>query len=91
MLKIIIIVGFLMDKKHLLNLNEIFTKYFNRRINLKKNTSAKNIKGWDSLAQVGLILMIEKKYKMMFSLSETSNLKNIGDMIKVLQKKINEK
>ena len=43
MLKIIIIVGFLMDKKHLLNLNEIFTKYFNRRINLKKNTSAKNI------------------------------------------------
>ena len=40
----------------------------------------------DSLAQVGLILLIEKKYKLRFSIGEIEKLKNIGDMINLLEK-----
>lgn len=78
------------NNKYLIDLNEIFSKYFNRKISLKNSTSAKNIKGWDSLAQVGLVLMIEKKYKIKFSIKDIEKLKNIGDMINVLIK-LNEK
>ena len=42
------------------------------------------------MAQVGLVLMIEKKYKIKFSISQIEKLKNVGDMIDLL-KKINEK
>ena len=75
---------------YLSDLNEIFSKYFNRKISLNEKYSAKDIRGWDSLAQVGLVLMIEKKYKIKFSISQIEKLKNVGDMIDLL-KKINEK
>lgn len=70
------------------DLNKIFVSYFNnKKIKLEEKTTSKNIKAWDSLAQVSLIILIEKKFKVKFSVKEVNNLKNIGDMIKLLEKK----
>jgi acyl carrier protein len=50
-----------------------------------KRQPAKDIKNWDSLAQVALIISIERKFKIKFSVKEVDNLKNIGDMMKLIQ------
>tara|TARA_B110000008_G_C16763585_1_gene481633 strand:- start:89 stop:328 length:240 start_codon:yes stop_codon:yes gene_type:complete len=77
-----------MKYNYLVELNKIFATYFNdKKLKLNENTSSKNIKTWDSLAQVSLIILIEKKFKIKFSVKEVNNLKNIGEMIKLLKKK----
>ncbi len=77
-----------MNKKILKDLNKIFISYFNnKKIILSNKTTAKNIKAWDSLAQISLIILIEKKFKMKFSVREVENLSNVGDMIKLIEKK----
>jgi acyl carrier protein len=71
------------------NLESIFQNYFNdKKIKLKNYTNSKHIKNWDSLAQVGLILAIEKKYRLKFSIKEISQLKNVGEMVSLIEKKI---
>ena len=75
-------------KTILKNLEEIFQNYFNnKKIKLKINTNAKHIKNWDSLAQVGLILAIEKKFKLKFSITEINKLNNVGEMVSLIEKK----
>jgi acyl carrier protein len=77
-----------MKSKILAQITVLFQKYFNnKKIKIKLSTSAKNIKEWDSLAQVGLIILIEKKYNIKFSVNEVNNLSNIGEMIELIYKK----
>jgi acyl carrier protein len=81
-----------MKFNYLNELNKIFIKYFNNnKIKLTENTSSKNIKNWDSLAQVSLVILIEKKFKLRLSVKEVNNLNNVGDMISLIKKKSKKK
>jgi len=80
-----------MKFKYLKELNKIFVTYFNKKILINEKTTAKDIKNWDSLAQVALIISIERKFKLRFSVKEVDNLKNIGDMVKLIMVKKNKK
>jgi len=81
-----------MKFNYLKELNKIFITYFNnKKIKLVEKTTAKDIKEWDSLAQVALIILIEKKFKLKFSVKEVENLKNIGDMVKLIGSKSKKK
>lgn len=81
-----------MKSKYLKELNKIFIAYFNnKKILINEKTTSKDIKNWDSLAQVALIISIERKFKIKFSVKEVDNLKNIGDMIKLIIAKKNKK
>ena len=77
-----------MKNNILTTLNKIFIEYFDDdTLVLNPNTNANDIEEWDSLAQVGLILSIEKKFSMRFKSSEIENLKNIGEMVELILKK----
>jgi acyl carrier protein len=66
----------------------IFRDYFDDDdLLIERTTSAKDINEWDSLAQVGLVITIEKKFGMMFSKSELDLLNNIGDMADLIDAK----
>ena len=81
-----------MKRKIFDQLKIIFKKYFNNtKIIITEKTSAKNIKQWDSLAQIGLIILIEKKFKIRFSINEVEKLKNIGDMVDLIYEKNKKK
>lgn len=81
-----------MESKYLKELNKIFIAYFNnKKILINEKTTSKDIKNWDSLAQVALIISIERKFKIKFSVKEVGNLKNIGDMINLIIAKKNKK
>lgn len=63
--------------------------FFNEDIQIiKKETIASDIKGWDSLSHVSLILEIEEKYNLEFSALDISSLRNVGDFFEVINKKL---
>ena len=72
-------------------LQEIFRDIFDdEKLIITEDMSANDIEDWDSLAQINLIIAIEKEFKVKFNLEEVSNLKNIGEMLELLSKKIKE-
>jgi acyl carrier protein len=72
-------------------LQEIFRDIFDdEELVITEDMSANDIEDWDSLAQINLIIAIEKEFKVKFNLEEVSNLKNIGEMLELLSKKIKE-
>lgn len=69
-------------------LQEIFRDIFDDdELIIREGMSANDIEDWDSLAQINLIIAIEKEFKVKFKLDEVSNLKNIGEMLELLSKK----
>lgn len=56
-------------------------------LELTPESNATNVDGWDSLAHVNLIVAIEKKFGIKFALGELQNLKNVGEMVELIQKK----
>ena len=59
------------------------------KITLK--TTANDISEWDSLSNIKIILGIEKKFKIKIPTSEVFQLKNVGELIKLISKTITDK
>lgn len=72
-------------------LQEIFRDIFDdEELEIRENMSAKDIEDWDSLAQINLIIAIEKEFGVKFNLEEVSKLKNIGEMLTQIKSKLGE-
>ena len=82
-----------MEKDEILNeLNKVFIKTFeNDRIVLKEETTAKDIKGWDSLSHVHMITEVEEHFGINFTTPEIMRFRNVGMMCETIQKKIKQK
>jgi len=52
--------------------------------------SAKDVEDWDSLAQMNLIVAMEKHFKIKFKVDEIANVKNVGEMIKLVEMRVNK-
>ncbi len=50
-------------------------------------SNAMNTKNWDSIAHIELIEMIEMHFKVRFALGELQDLKEVGDLIALIQTK----
>jgi acyl carrier protein len=73
----------------LAELQEIFRDIFDdNSLVLTRESSAATIEDWDSLTHTNLVTAIEKRYKIRFALGELQELKNVGDMIDLIQKKL---
>lgn len=59
----------------------------NDEIELSRETTADDIEEWDSLAHIGLIVAIEKHFKLKFSMMDVKPLKNVGEFIDLIQRK----
>jgi len=70
-------------------LNGIFQEVFkDDDIEIKPETTANDVDGWDSFSHVTLIVAIETRFNIKFSLRETMSFKNVGDMMKCIERKI---
>jgi acyl carrier protein len=66
-------------------LAEIFEDVFDEdSIPITPELSAKDINGWDSLAQIRLILTIEKEFKIKFTTSEIGSLGKVSEIVELI-------
>ena len=68
-------------------LEEIFQETFeDESIILTDDTTAEYIEEWDSLKQIRLLIIIEKKFNLRFNPVEIAELENIGQMIDLMMR-----
>lgn len=68
-------------------LEEIFQETFeDESIVLTNDTTAEYIEEWDSLMQIRLLIIIEKKFNLRFNPIEIAELENIGQMIDLMMR-----
>ena len=59
-------------------------------IELTLDSSADQIDKWDSLTHIELILAIEMRFNLKFSLGELQTLKRIDNLVQLISEKLNE-
>jgi len=69
-------------------LTEVFRDVFgDDDIVLRPEFSADDVPGWDSLTHVRLLVTIERKFKIKFTVPEVRELKNVGELARLIQTK----
>ncbi|MCB1886619.1 MAG: acyl carrier protein [Rhodocyclaceae bacterium] len=70
-------------------LNQIFRDVLdNDEINLSPDTTAADVRGWDSLAHINLILAIEQHFKVRFATTEIGGLSNVDELVSLIQAQV---
>ena len=70
------------------HVHEVFRDVFNDEgIVVNDNTTAKDIEDWDSLEHINLVIALEDRFKMKFTMGEVTGLKNVGEMVDILEKR----
>ncbi len=79
-----------MDEETLLQgLTAIFREIFDdETMVLTRATTAHDIEEWDSFNHINIIIAIESRYGVKFQIAEIEGLKDIGDAIDLVQKKL---
>jgi len=69
-------------------LTEIFRDVLcSPHLTLTAETNAKEVDGWDSFAQVNIIVASESRFGVRIKSVEAQGLKNVGDLVRVIQRK----
>ena len=73
-------------------LTEIFRQIFdNDSIVLTPETTAEDIGEWDSFNHINIIVAAETHFDVKFQTAETEELKNVGHLIELIQRKCEAK
>jgi len=51
-------------------------------------SSGENVDGWDSLAHINLVSAIEAEFGISFALGELQELRNVGEMVDLMHRKL---
>ena len=71
-------------------LNVIFIQVFqDKDLNISFSTTTEDIKEWDSISNIELILDIEKRFNIYFDLSELRNIDNVRELAEFILNKQN--
>jgi acyl carrier protein len=69
------------NEEVLVEVNRIMCDTFNNQsIQLKYETSARDVAEWDSLNHIELVVAVEKHFKIRFNFTELQKFKNVGEM-----------
>jgi acyl carrier protein len=82
-----------MESQNILSrLQPIFRDVFDERsLSVGRESSAETVEGWDSLAHINLITSIEQEFGIKFALGELQNLKNVGEMVDLMEVKLDRR
>jgi acyl carrier protein len=71
--------------------NQVFRRVFsNDLIQVNRETTAKDIAGWDSITHLDIITGMEEEFKVEITGFEVMNLNNVGDLLDLLAQKLAE-
>ena len=77
------------DTKTQKKLQKIFREVFDDdKLVIVRETTAEDIENWDSFAQISIVTGCEKVFKVHFEISEILELKDVGDMMNLIERKL---
>jgi len=68
-------------------LGDVFEEVLGRRVELRPETTAADVDGWDSVVHVMLILATERKFGIRFESSEIANAADVGEFVALVEAK----
>ena len=69
-------------------LNDVFRDVFDDdTLEVDENTTADDIEDWDSIEHITLIGAVEDEFKMRFKMCEVSGMKDVGEMIGIIEQR----
>lgn len=72
-------------------LNPVFRQVFDdSSITLSSTTTADDIDDWDSLTHMNLVVALELRFKIKFALGELQTLRNVGEMLDLINRKLSK-
>ena len=75
-----------MEEKIYEALNEIFQDIFDDdEIVVEASTTSDDIEDWDSLEHINLVVAIEKRFGLKFSMVEVNGMKDVGEMVEIIK------
>jgi acyl carrier protein len=57
-------------------------------LELTRDSNALNTPNWDSLAHIEIIEMVQRRFKVKFSLTDLQKLKTVGDLVDLTLEKL---
>ena len=69
-------------------MEDVFEEVLGRPVELRDETTAADVEGWDSVVHIMLILASERKFNLRFESSEIANAANVGQFVTLLQTKL---
>jgi len=60
-------------------------------LEITPETTANEVDAWDSLSHLNMIAAVEKEFGIKFKLKDLVKLKNVGDLLLIIQTKLAEK
>ena len=72
----------------MLKVTSIINDTFDTDYTITEQTSAEEIDEWDSISHIELITELEKNFEIRFALGELQDLKNVGDMARLIATKL---
>lgn len=70
-------------------LDEVFQAEFDdETIHVTDATVADDIDGWDSLEHIDLIIAIERRFGIKFTMGEVNGMKNVGEMADIILRRM---
>ena len=70
-------------------LTQIFRDVFDDdELEIFDEMTAQDVDEWDSFSNVEMITALESEFNITFAISEVQGLENVGDLIKLLEKKL---
>jgi acyl carrier protein len=74
---------------HYATLTRVFHDVFDDdSIVVRPDLTADDVDEWDSLAHIRLVLAIERQFGLKFSAAEVGRLKNVGDLVSLIETKV---
>ena len=69
-------------------LDDVFRDVFDDdTLEVDENTTADDIEDWDSIEHITLIGAVEDEFKMRFKMGEVSGMKDVGEMIGIIEQR----
>ena len=66
-------------------LDEVFQDEFDdESIHVTDETVADDIEDWDSLEHINLIVAVERRFNIKFTMGEVTGMKNVGEMVDII-------
>jgi len=76
------------DVEILDRVREVFARFFDSpELRINVNTTAAAVPGWDSLANVELMVEVEQAFGIRFRTGEVAGLRNVGELVALIARR----